>query len=182
MIIVNETERDRNMMNLIDEKYLEPEDRDTRYDHSPFKHLKAMAAKQKGKYYELISKDVLEKLGFSIEKPSSTDHDSIVNGLKTEIKGSTLNKGRDIFSFLQIRPNQEYDQILFSMFYPDDFVMMTMTKEKVMENIENGIFKSQHGGKKGDGLTYLYYGNVETLAEIGAEIVQETYFTNEEAS
>ena len=159
------------MIELIDEQYLVPEDRDTRYDISPFKHIKAMGAKQKGKYYELISKDVLEKLGFSIKKPENTDHDSIVNGVKTEIKGSTLNKNKDGFSFMQIRPNQDYDQMLFSMFYPDDFVMMVMPKRKVVENIKNGTFKPQHGGKKGDGLTFIYYGNVETLSKIGAVVV-----------
>lgn len=147
---------------------LVPEDRDTRYDNSPMKHIKAMGAKQKGKYYELITENVLVGQGHVVGKPVNTNHDRIIDGVKTEIKGSCLVKNSDHFTFLQIRPKQDYEQMIFSMFYPDRIVLMVMSKEKIIENIQNKVFAPQHGGKDGESGTFMYYGNERTLAEIGA--------------
>jgi len=161
----------KNLIEMIDPKLLEPEDRDTRYDNSPFKHIKAMGAKQKGKYYELITENVLSKLGYSVRKPENTEHDRIFNNIKTEIKGSTLNKNTDHFSFLQIRPSQDYAQLMFTMCYPDKLIIMKMDKEIVLQNIQNGTFKKQHGGNKADSGTYMYYGEQKSLSMIGAVVV-----------
>jgi hypothetical protein len=149
-----------------------PEDRDTRYDDSPFKFIKAMGAKQKGKYYELITEDVLRKLGYNVSRPVSTDHDRVIDGVKTEIKGSSLMKNDNRFTFLQIRPAQDYEELMFTMCYPDDLVIMKMDKATVVKNIENKTFAPQHGGQKGNSGTFMYYGNAETLAEIGAVRVE----------
>lgn len=161
----------KKLIEMIDQNLLAPEDRDTRYDNSPFKHIKAMGAKQKGKYYELITENVLSKLGYSVRKPESTDHDRIFNNIKTEIKGSTLNKNTDHFSFLQIRPAQDYAELMFTMCYPDKLVIMKMDKATVFKNIQNGTFKKQHGGNKADSGTYMYYGEEKSLSKIGAVVV-----------
>ena len=94
-----------------------------------------------------------------------------MNSEKHEIKGSTLAKGTSNFSFLQIRTSQDYDKLLFAMFYPEELVIMQMKKKDVMSNIQSGVFKKQHGGNKGDSGTYCYYGNKETLLLIGGEII-----------
>jgi hypothetical protein len=161
-----------NTLNLIDPELLSAEVEDSRYVNSPFRHLKQLHAKQKGKRYEKITECVVRKLGHTVSKPTNTDHDRVVDGIKVEIKGSTLNKNTDHFSFLQIRPDQDYEKIYFSMFYPDELVIMEMSKQKVLENISNGTFKKQHGGNKADSGTYLYYGNRESLVNIGATYVQ----------
>ena len=158
----------RNKIDLIDPTLLIEEAEDQRYINSPFRHLKNLHAKQKGKRYEAITEQVLKKMGKSVGKPQNTDHDRIVDGKKVEIKGSSLNKNSDNFSFLQIRPNQDYEVMYFSMFYPNEFVIMSMDKETILKNIKNGVFKKQHGGNKADSGTFLYYGNKETLISIGA--------------
>ena len=131
-----------------------------------------MHAKQKGKRYEEITECVVRKLGHIVSKPINTDHDRIIDGFKVEIKGSTLNKNTDNFSFLQIRPDQDYDKLYFTMCYPNELVIMEMSKEQVLKNIQNGIFKKQHGGNKAESRTYLYYGNRESLSNIGAKFLQ----------
>lgn len=158
----------QNLIEMIDPELLGADARDTRYDNSPFVHIKAMSAKQKGKAYELITENVLGKLGFTIDKPTNTEHDRIINGVKTEIKGSTLNKNTDHFSFLQIRPAQDYSELMFTMCYPHELVIMKMDKQTVFQCVEQNIFKKQHGGNKAESGTYLYYGNKETLEQIGA--------------
>lgn len=162
-----------NILATVDPKLLAAPDEDKRYINSPFRELKKMGPKQKGKRYELITIHLLKKQNRKIQKPLSTDHDTIADGVKYEIKGSTLVKDGNVFSFLQIRPSQNYDAILFSMFYPDEIVVMEMSKENVIKNIESGCFKKQHGGKKAQSGTFCYYGNKETLAQMGAvEIIR----------
>lgn len=161
-----------NLIDLIDEELLAEEEMDERYIDSPFYFLKGMHAKQKGKRYEKITECVLQKLGYEVSKPTSTEYDRIVDGQRCEIKGSTLNKGKDVFSFLQIRPDQEYDAMIFTMCYPQELVMMEMTKKQILANIKNGTFKKQHGGNKAESRTFMYYGNKETLAELGAVIIE----------
>lgn len=161
-----------NLINHIDPELLTEGAEDARYVNSPFRHLKQLHAKQKGKRYEEITESVLTRIGYIVSKPKSTDYDRIVNGKKVEIKGSTLNKGTDNFSFLQIRPDQDYDLMYFSMFYPNEFVIMAMTKKQIKENIDKKVFKKQHGGNKANSGTYCYYGNRETLETIGAYYIK----------
>lgn len=160
-----------NLLEMIDSMLLEPEDRDLRYDNSPFKHIKAMGPKQKGKYYELFTENVLSQMGYGVTKPSNTDHDRIIDGVKTEIKGGTLNKGTEVFCFLQIRPDQDYEELVFTMCYPQKLVIMKMTKAQILAHIESNVFKKQHGGNKGNSRTYCYYGNMESLGKLGAQLI-----------
>jgi hypothetical protein len=160
------------MINLIDKELLAQEPEDPRYINSPFRFLKQLHAKQAGKRYEAITECVLKALGYTVSKATSTDHDRTINNSMVEMKGSCLNKGTNHFSFLQIRPNQEYDEIMFSMFYPDELVIMTLSKEQVLQAIEQGVFKSQHGGKKGNSGTYSYYGTKESLRQLGAKTIE----------
>lgn len=159
-----------NLIDLINPNYLTEEVFDPRYENSIFCNLKKMSPKPKGARMEMIVRDILTHMGYTVESPTSTDHDVIASGHKYEIKGSTLAKNTINFSFLQIRPEQDYESLIFTMFYPDELVMMVMDKPTIIKNIEKGIFKSQHGGKKGNSKTYVYYGNKETLQEIGATI------------
>lgn len=158
-------------MTLVDENMIRPDELDPRYVGSPFQHLKVMHAKQKGKRFEMITSDVCQKLGHKVEKPTNTDHDRIIDGIKSEIKGSTLAKGTDHFSFLQIRPDQDYERMIFSMFYPNELVLMEMDKQTIRKCIDDGVFKKQHGGNKANSGTYCYYGNKETLSKLGATII-----------
>jgi hypothetical protein len=162
-----------NFISLIDDAFLQPEESDHRYDDSPFFHLKHMMPKQKGKRFEQIVESVYRKIGYDISARTSSDHDNIIDNLKCEIKGATLVKGKDIFSFLQIRSDQDYDELVFAMFYPHELVIMKMDKPLVKKLINNKTFKKQHGGNKAESGTYCYYGNKETLEALGAVRVYE---------
>lgn len=160
-----------NFIELIDEQFLQPEETDPRYDDSPFKHLKNMLPKQKGKKFEQIVECVYRKLGYTVKERSSSDHDKIIDGQKCEVKGSTLVKGKDIFSFLQIRPDQDYDSMIFAMFYPHELTLISMEKQLIEKLINNGTFKKQHGGNKSESGTFCYYGNKESLQALGGTLV-----------
>lgn len=166
------SQEETNMIQLIDAELLVEEKLDERYVNSPFKHLKNIPAKQKGSRFEKIVSNVLTKVGHTIQGPENSEHDRIINGVKTEIKGATLVKKKNHFSFLQIRPEQDYQIMIFAMFYPNELVLMKMEKEQITKNVELGIFKKQHGGKKADSGQFCYYGNRETLLNIGATFVK----------
>ena len=168
---------------------LQNEEIDSRWLSSPFLALKQLHAKQAGKRFEEITREVLSKAGHKIETNVDTDYDMIMNGKKCEIKGSTIISGHDDrFSFLQIRPEQVYDELVFSCFYFDRIEIYKITKEEIKKYIAAGqdpknkgkrgrpkkgetkptlavTFKKQHGGNKGESGTYLYHGNPKRFAE-----------------
>jgi hypothetical protein len=146
---------------------------DTRYDESPFRNLKTLGPRTKGTRFENITIALMQQLGHSYKKRIGTDNDAVFDEVCYEIKGSLLGRDHNKFTFLQIRPDQNYDAILFSMFYPHRVILMTMDKSTVIKNISSKIFKKQHGGAKANSGTYSYYGNENTLAQIGARILHE---------
>lgn len=151
--------------NLVSQTLLTEDIIDERWVDSPFYKLKLMKAKQAGSRYESIAKDILQKLGHTVESPESTDHDCIVDGEKIEIKGSMLTKGHDsdFFSFLQIRPAQDYHAIMFLTIDFDEIHLYKMTKDKVVKAIDDKIIKKQHGGNKASSGTFCYNGSIKRL-------------------
>ena len=156
---------------LVDENLITADIMDPRWEDSPFFKLKCMKAKQAGSRYEKIVENIYTNAGVSVTPPSSTEYDRVIDGLDTEIKGSMITKGSDDkFSFLQIRPKQSYDQVLFLAIGFDRIELYTMTKAEVLDAIEAGIFKPQHGGKKGNSGTYCYNGTMENLGATPVEL------------
>lgn len=139
---------------------LEEDAIDERWMNSPFKNLKRMGAKQKGKRFELIVKHLLNG-----DNRNHTDNDMVLTEEKIgshEIKGSTVTKGYDDhFSFLQIRPQQVYDFLTLACFYFDGRIQIyTIPKSDVNQMIQDSILKKQHEGKRGAGATYCYNGSM----------------------
>lgn len=161
------------ILDQISPSLLKEEIIDERYINSPFINLKKISAKQLGSRYEKIVIEVMQKLGYNYNPRSSSDNDAIFNNKKYEIKGSMLNKNSNKFSFLQIRPNQDYDKLLFALFYPQKISLLCMSKKNILINIKNDVFKKQHGGLKGNSNTYMYYGEKESLLRIGAKLINE---------
>jgi len=156
-----------NLKSYINPDLLNKEEIDPRWLESPFINLKRLKAKQAGARYEQVSESILTGLGYNVQKPLSSDHDRIINGKKTEMKGSMMTKAKKdgIFSFLQIRPDQDYEQILFTVFDFDSVKMYFMDKDTINKKIEEGIFKKQHGGNKGTSRTFSYNGTIEGIGE-----------------
>jgi hypothetical protein len=144
---------------------------------SPFLNLKVMPPKQKGKRFEEISIDLLKKLGYTTKRRTNSNHDVILESKKVEIKGSTLRRGcENEFTFLQIRPYQDYEQMLFTCFYPQKLEMWLLDKQAINDNIVEGMsvkgqadkyIKAQHGGSKAQGNdTFCFMGHPSTLGAV----------------
>ena len=141
-------------------------DVDPRWANGPFMGIKLMPAKAKGKRFEQIASSILISRNHQVGRPDSSDYDRLVDGDKCEFKGSTITKGTDdVFSFLQIRPSQEYDYLVFETFWFDGTIKFhRIPKSQIQPMIEAGIFKKQHGGNKAQSGTYCYNGNLEPFA------------------
>ncbi len=99
-----------NYANLVSEELITGDIMDPRWESSKYFKLKCMKAKQAGSRYEKIVEDIYLNANREVEAPRSTEYDRIIDGEKVEIKGSMVTKGTDNkYSFLQIRPAQEYD-------------------------------------------------------------------------
>lgn len=135
---------------------------DSRWRDGPFYNLKMLSAKTKGKRFEEIAEFCFSARGLNVEKAISTDHDRIVSGEKFEVKGSTITKNSDDrFSFLQIRPDQDYQFLILETFWFDGKICFyKIPKKEVMIMIEANLLKKQHGGSKSNSRTYCYNGNM----------------------
>lgn len=140
---------------------------DERWFKGPFPQLKLLPPKAKGKRFEEIGEYILKSKGFTVEKSKSTDYDRLINGEKYEIKGSTITKGaNNKFSFLQIRPNQEYDYLMLESFwFYGKITFHKIPKKNVDEFVKLGVFKKQHGGNKAKSGTYIYNGSLDIFED-----------------
>ena len=163
-----------NSQNLLDSV---PED--FRYLKSPFRKLKLIpSVKAKGTRYEKISQIIYEVNGRHVQRAPAKikDYDRVVDGLKVEIKGATLVKGKNDFIFNQIRPRQNYDVIHFTCIYPLRIVILELTKQELINKIESNELLGQHGGKSVDSGTYSWTKSEKQLLDLGARIVYNEEF------
>lgn len=133
---------------------------DPRWLNSVFLGLKRLKAKQSGSRCEKIVKYILESHGHQVSKASSTEHDFRIGEERYEVKGSTTTQyTEDKYSFLQIRPDQSYDWMLFATFCYDGVITLyRIPKSDILDLIEAGVFKKQHGGNKANSRTFSYNG------------------------
>lgn len=136
---------------------------DPRWYNGPFFSLKLLPAKAKGKRFEQIIHAVLENRGHKVSKSTSTEFDRMIDDNRVEIKGSTITKNtNDKFSFLQIRPNQDYQYLMFVSFWFDGTIKVhRIPKSEIDTFIDNKVFKKQHGGNAVESGTYCYNGNLD---------------------
>ena len=134
------------------------------YSDSPFKVYKDMSSKRKGKYFELLFEEYCDNMGWKVQDPTNSDHDTRINGKKVEIKGSLL-WGTDgtKFRWQQIRPAQDYEIIVFIAIYPNRIEFYAATKEEVAEYVQTpdkdgNFIHNQHGGKTKNSGTFFIDG------------------------
>ena len=157
------------MINLVNFEMIES-NFDARYEGSKFESYKKLGAKQKGAVSERILTDVLTQMDFDVQMPINSDHDRIIDGVKVEMKCSTLNKGTEKFSFLQIRPNQDNEQYMFGLFFPNNLRVFTLDKATIKELIGTNEIKPQHGGNNGNSGTFCWYPTIDRLEQVAQEI------------
>jgi len=146
----------------LSEELLKGLDIDSRWYDGPFHYLKKLPPKAKGTRFELIAHAILKYNNCDVQPALSTNHDRIIDGFKCEIKGSTITKDTsDCFSFLQIRPDQDYHFLILETFWFDGTIkFFRINKNDLLLMIDKKIFSKQHGGNKAQSGTFCYNGNM----------------------
>lgn len=136
---------------------------DHRWQNSPLLSLKMLLPKQKGKQFELITQEILRQMGEKVSGRTNSEHDCHINGESCELKGSTTTMGKDdVYSFLQIRPDQDYQNLVLTTFCFDGTIsIFRIPKDDVLTLIQDGVFKKQHGGNKANSRTFSYNGTTK---------------------
>ena len=124
------------------------------YADSQFKPIKDMTSKRKGRFFELLTEEYVENYGWRVSKPKNSDHDTVINGKKVEIKGSfrwVVDGELKHYRWQQIRPSQDYDYIVFLAVDPKNIRFYCASKQEVSDFVtiqdSNGNFPyNQHGG------------------------------------
>lgn len=144
--------------------------------------LVKLQSKSKGAVFEQMLKESVSTLFAElkvVKKPgSSVQYDLLLeDGRKVEVKGGTMAKNNGTINFLQIRPQDEYDEIWFVMVVPDGFKFAKASKEIMINFAEEtkaalkekarlgssrlrpGLtLKVQHSGQRGSGDNFILGG------------------------
>ena len=144
--------------------------------------LVKLQSKSKGAVFEHLLKESVSKIFPNlklVDKPgNSIQYDLFLeDGRKVEVKGGTMAKNNGKINFLQIRPQDEYDEIWFVMVMPDGLKFAKASKE-LMANfaketkaalkekarlgkrqVRSGLtLKVQHSGQRGSGDNFILGG------------------------
>jgi hypothetical protein len=137
---------------------LQPEyegDDDLAWTHSPFGWIKKRPSRQKGAIGEKIVAGWCAARDFNVERSPDSDADRIIEGLRTEIKFSTLWKNGG-YTFQQIR-DQNYDVLVCLGVSPFNAHCWVFRKEDIRSLIGSASgLTPQHGGSRGTDTAWLH--------------------------
>lgn len=116
---------------------------DIAWKNSPFEWIKKRPSRQVGKIGEQLVAGWCAAKGLNVTRSKNSDADRVIEGLRVEIKFSTLWAGGS-YKFQQIR-DQEYDVLLCIGVSPFDAHVWIMNKS----DIPFDRLVHQHGGGRG---------------------------------
>lgn len=128
-----------------------------------------LGSKQKGVFGELFSDQFLLERNFIVSHSTNSDHDRVVNGIKTEIKFSAAltetNKKtgikrriKDKFMMNHIGIEKDWDRLIFIGINPnvDESRIVFFEKEDIKKIINNkDYFRKQAGGDAAENDDYM---------------------------
>ena len=122
---------------------------------SPFYWIKGRPSRQIGAIGEVLVERWAQSHGFDVKKPRSSDHDRQINGLKVEIKFSTLWTDNEIFKFQQLR-DQDYEYCFLLGISPFDVQAWFVPKSALAQDRPPELVP-QHGGSRGQDTKWLSF-------------------------
>jgi hypothetical protein len=127
---------------------------DKEWDGSPFAWIKTRPSRQIGVIGEKLVAGWLATKGFDVTRSPDSDADRIINGVRAEIKFSTIWKG-GFYKFQQLR-KQNYDFAICLGVRPFDAHCWVISKEEIVDQwgAGNGL-AAQHGGQRGQDTAWL---------------------------
>lgn len=122
---------------------------------SPFGWIKQMASRRIGAIGETLVSQWCESVGFRVTRTGDSDADRLIEGLRVEIKFSTLWTDTGIYKFQQIR-DQQYEYCFCLGVSPDSVGAWFIPKSVLMTNRPPELVP-QHGGSDGVDTKWLSF-------------------------
>lgn len=123
------------------------------WEQSEFRWIRQQPSRRVGAIGEGFARQLLIGRGFDVQKALSSEHDMLVDGVRLEVKFSTLWESGQ-YKFQQIR-NQSYDAMLLLGLSPSAAHMWVVPKSVVLHARSNGLLLGQHGGKSASETAWL---------------------------
>lgn len=136
------------------------------YDGGPFADLARLTPHSKGAVIESMVEELMKALGNEVKRSGTSDYDRVIDGHKSEVKGSLLWNGKNTFCWQQIRMFQDYDLIYFVAVYPQKADVFVVTKNTFSDMIDKYGFANQHGGAEHDSDEYWFSGRPDDFDEM----------------
>lgn len=124
-------------------------DEDSDWQDSPFEWIKYRPPRQKGKIGELLVAGLCKAEGLGVTRSPDSDADLIVEGIRVEVKLSTLWKSGQ-YRFQQVR-DQNYRIVVCLGLSPFTAHCWAMQKDLLLHHWDAGSkgIRTQHGGSRG---------------------------------
>ena len=122
---------------------------------SPFDWMRRRPSRQLGAIFERITAAFLAEKGFSVGKSPDSEADCLIDGVRVEIKGSTLWANDQGYKFQQLR-DQNYSFVFCLGISPFNVHSWVIPKGVVMDGV--GVLPGlthQHGGQRGTDTAWL---------------------------
>lgn len=130
------------------------EDEDSAWSSSPFGWIKTRPSRQVGTIGEKLVAGWAAAHDFNVVRSPDSDADRIIEGVRTEIKFSTLWR-QGFYKFQQIR-DQRYDLLICLGVSPHDAHSWVFRKEELVPKIGKvECLANQHGGSAGTDTAWL---------------------------
>ena len=124
------------------------------WQESPFKWIKGCASpRRKGAIFESLVAGWCAAKNLNVTRTGDSDADRVIEGLRIEIKGSTLWDAGS-YKFQQLR-DQNYDAVICLGISPFNVHCWTVPKEEIMDRWKMGDISSQHTGRKGSDTAWI---------------------------
>jgi hypothetical protein len=122
---------------------------------SPFYWIKGRPSRQIGSIGEALVAGWAAAKGFEVQRPLSSEHDRRIDGLRVEIKFSTLWTDNEIFKFQQLR-DQDYEYAFLLGVSPFDAQAWFVPKAELIHDRPPTLVP-QHGGSAGRDTKWLSF-------------------------
>ena len=130
-------------------------DEDLEWRDSPFAWIKSRPSRQRGKIAEELVAALCDAAGLRVARSPDSDADLIVEGVRVEVKSSTLWKNRR-YKFQQLR-DQNYAIAICLGLSPFSAHCWAIPKHVLLQNWDAGSIGigSQHGGSAGTDTAWI---------------------------
>jgi len=140
---------------------------DESYENPLFRQVKQFKPRRTGKLGEDYVKRFFARLGATVSPPTNNGHDLIIDGVRVEVKTSTMWQGTEAFRFSQLRPHADLEAFALLAVAPDRERLWLVRRQQLLD-AANG----QHTGKNAQETRWIQVTDTAPPRWFGRDLVR----------